>query len=511
MPQKRLTMRRIREILRLKWDKGLSQRVIALSCRISPSTVNEYLKRAEKAGVHWPLPEEMTEEALIQLLYPDEQKETSAKKVVPDWEQIRKELKRKNVTMRLLWTEYKEKHPNGYQYSQFTELYRRWLKKQEPVKRNEHKAGDKMFVDYTGQKVAVYDPETGEVNEAEIFVAVLGASNYTYAEAQWGQDSANWINGHTRACNFFEGVPDAIVPDNLKSGVTTANYYDPEINLAYQEWAEYYGVAILPARAAKPRDKAKVEGAVLIVERWILARLRDRKFFSLAALNKAMEYLLKELNDRPMQQYEQSRHCLFEEIEKAALNPLPEKPYEFAVRKIARVHVDYHVEYKKHRYSVPHTLIHEEVTLRVTEHLVEIFHKSEKDPVATHPLSYAPGRFTTLAEHMPPNHRFNVEWTPERFLRWADEIGPSTRRCIEYLLKTRQHPEQAFRSCLGILRLANKYSKSSLENACGQFGSGDVISYREIKLLLDAVPPPTQPVEPCLPPHINIRGEQYYT
>jgi transposase len=510
MPQKRLTMRQIREILRLKWDKGLSQRVIAHSCRISASTVNEYLKRAEKGGLRWPLPEEMTEEGLAQLLYPEEQKATTSDKVVPDWEQVRKELKRKNVTLRLLWTEYKEKHAQGYQYSQFTELYRRWQKKQKPVKRNEHKAGDKMFVDYTGQKVAVYDAETGEVNDAEIFVAVLGASNYTYAEAQWGQDSANWINGHTRACNFFGGVPNAIVPDNLKSGVTAANYYDPKINLAYQEWAEHYGVVILPARAAKPRDKAKVEGAVLIVERWILARLRDRKFFSLAALNKAIADLLKELNDRPMQQYEQSRRCLFEEIEQADLNPLPEKPYEFTIRKIASVHIDYHVEYKKHCYSVPHTLIHEEVSLRVTEHLVEIFHKSQKDPVATHPLSYAPGRFTTLAEHMPPNHRLNVDWTPERFLRWADEIGPSTQHCIEYLLKTRSHPEQAFRSCLGILKLANKYSKSSLEIACGQIGAGDAISYREIKSRLEAVPPPTQPVEPCLPPHVNMRGEQYY-
>lgn len=510
MPQKRIAMRKMREILRLKWDKGLSQRMIALSCRISPSTVNEYLKRAEKAGLCWPLPEEMTEEELAQLIYPEGQKATSADKVMPDWEQVRKELKRKHVTLMLLWTEYKEEHPNGYQYSQFTELYRRWLKKQDPVKRNEHKAGDKMFVDYTGQKVPVYDPETGEEKWAEIFVAVLGASNYSYAEAQWGQDSQDWINGHTRACNFFGGFPDAIVPDNLKSGVTEANFYDPEINLAYHEWAEYYGAVILPARASKPRDKAKVEGAVLIMERWILARLRDRKFFSLASLNKAIADLLKELNDRPMQQYEQSRRSLFEEIEQAALNPLPDKPYEFAIRKVARVHLDYHIEYKKHRYSVPHTLIHEEVNLRVTEHLIEIFHKSQKDPVATHPLSYSPGRFTTLAEHMPPNHRFHAEWTPERFLKWAEEIGPSTRRCIEYLLQTRTYPEQAFRSCLGILKLANKYSKQALENTCSQINPGDTISYREIKSRLDALPTPTQPVEPCLPPHANIRGEQYY-
>jgi transposase len=503
-------MRKIREILRLKWDKGLSQRMIARSCRISPSTVNECLKRAEKAGLGWPLPEGMTEETLEQLLYSDEQKTTPAEKAGPDWEQIRKELKRKHVTMKLLWTEYKEKQPNGYQYSQFCELYRRWLKKQEPVKRNEHKAGEKMFVDYSGQKVPVYDPETGEERLAEIFVAVLGASNYTYAEAQWAQDSQNWINGHTRACNFFGGVTDAVVPDNLKSGVTEANFYDPEINLVYQEWAEYYDVAVLPTRTARPRDKAKVEGAVLIVERWILARLRDRKFFSLAALNKTIAALLKELNERPMQQYEQSRRSLFEEIEQADLNPLPEKPFEFAVRKLARVHVDYHVEYKKHFYSVPYTLIHEEVSLRVTENLIEIFHKSQKDPVATHPLSHYAGRFTTCTDHMPPNHRFKGEWTPGRFLKWADEIGPSTLRCIEFLLKSRSHPEQAFRSCLGVLHLANKHSKASLENACGQIRPGDTISYREIKARLEAAPAPAQAMEPDLPPHANMRGEKYY-
>ncbi len=510
MPQERLTMRKIREILRMSLEKGLSQRAIERSCRISHSTVNEYLKRAKKAGLSWPLPEGMTEESLYQKLYPERQKDAPRDKAMPDWEKVRKELARKHVTLKLLWDEYLENDPNGYKYSQYCELYRRWLRKQDPIKRNEHKAGDKMFVDYAGDTVPVIDPETGEIRQAEIFVAVLGASNYTYAEAHWSQNLPNWIYAHVRACNYFGGVTDAIVPDNLKSGVKKPDFYDPDINPTYQAWAEYYGVVILPARVAKPRYKAKVEAGVLVVERWILARLRDRKFYSLTALNQAIEQLLEELNNVPMQQSGLSRRTVFEDIDKDALNPLPDIPYQLTLYKIARVHVDYHVEYEKHWYSVPHSLIHEEVTLRVTEHLVEIFHKSQVDPVATHPRSHAHGRFTTSPEHMPKQHSFQTEWSPERFLKWAEEIGPATRGCIQTILQARQYPEQAYRSCLGILNLANKYGKQRLEDACQQISTEAPISYREIKTILDLQPVPPQLVETNLPPHTNIRGKLYY-
>ena len=509
MSQERLSMRKIREILRLKWECQLSQRTIARSCRISRSTVSEYVRRAEAAGLSWPLPESLSEEELYRLLFPEKQPSQPAEKVLPDWKEVRNELRRKSVTLKLLWTEYRERHPDGYGYSQFCELYRQWLQKLDPPMRLTHKAGEKLFVDYAGETVPIVNPETGEIIQAEIFVTVLGASNYTYAEAQASQDKANWIGGHVRALFFLGGVPQLIVPDNLKSGVKDPCYYEPELNPTYQELAEHYGVAILPARVRKPRDKAKVEVGVQVVERWILARLRQRTFFSLAELNQAIRRLLAELNTRPMQHLEQSRRQLFETVDRPALRPLPERPYEFAEWKAARVNIDYHVEYDKHYYSVPHSLIHEEVQLRATEGLIEIFHKSQRQPVAVHPRSQAPGRFTTQTAHMPAKHQKHLEWTPERFLKWAKDIGPATVQCVQAVLASRQHPEQAYRACLGILNLANRHGRERLEAACLQAIPGQRFSYREVKDLLDHLP--ASPESGAIPPdHDNLRGQTYY-
>jgi transposase len=513
MPQERLTLRKIREILRLKWELGLSNRTIARSCRTSHSTVGEYVKRAETAGLKWPLPEDIDDEKLTELLFPrtgQEQKQTIP---VPDWEKVHTELRRKGVTLQLLWMEYIEKCPQGYCYSQFCALYREWAKKLNPTMRLRHQAGETLYVDYTGQTVPVIDPNTGEIKEAEIFVAVLGASSYTYAEAQWAQDLANWTGGHVRTFEFIGGVTEVVVPDNLKAGVTHPCRYEPDINMTYQELAEYYGIAVVPARVKKPRDKAKAEVGVQVIERWILARLRDRKFFSLAELNRAIRKLLIEINERPMQHLGKSRKELFEELDRPALKPLPDRPYEFAIWKKARVNIDYHVEYDKHYYSVPHRLHRQEVYLRATERTLEIYFNRER--IAMHPRSKAKGRHTTISEHMPPSHKHYHDWSPERFTRWAAKIGADTEKLIQIVLSSKKHPQQAYRSCLGILGFADKHGQDRLESACRYALAHDICSYRGIKNILvnkldlsssheDA------PQCSSLPPHNNIRGKPYY-
>jgi len=513
MPQERLTVRKIREILRLKWECQLSERVVARSCRTSHSTVGDYVKRAETAGLKWPLPEELSDNQLYGLLFPRTEQLTPKTTPMPDWEKVHLELCKKGVTLRLLWMEYLEKYPQGYCYSQFCQLYRHWAGKLKPTMRLNHKAGEKMFVDYAGQTIPVIDPTTGEIRDAEIFVAVLGASSYTYVEAQWHQDLPNWIGGHVRAFNFWGGVTEVVVPDNLKAGVSHPSHYDPEINPTYQEMAEHLGVAVVPARVRKPRDKAKVEVGVQNVERWILARLRNQKFFSLVELNKAIRELLEDLNNRKMEHLGQSRRELFELVDRPALKPLPTTPYEFAYWKKAKISIDYHVEYEDHYYSVPYHLYPGEVLVRASEKTVEIFSSGER--VALHPRSQAKGRHSTLAEHMPSEHRFYSEWSPERFIRWAEKIGPGTTKIVQMELASRQHPEQAYRACLGILGFAKKYTPGRLESACHYAFANEIHSYRGIKNILvnqidqlsssEGVPQPS-----LLPPHTNIRGKDYY-
>jgi len=505
MTHERLTMRKIQEVLRLKWACGLSNRAIARSCSISHSTVKEYLERAKSAGVNWPLPEQLTEEELFKQLFPEKAQAEAKLKAMPDWQQVHTELRKQSVTLKLLWSEYKEANPDGFQYSQYCDRYRQWACKLNPTMRLVHKAGEKLFVDYAGDTVPLVDPETGEITQVQIFVAVLGASSYTYAEAQPSQELEHWIGCHVRALAFFDGVPLVVVPDNLKSGVKHPSRYEPDLNPSYQELARHYGFAVIPARVRRPRDKAKVEAGVQVVERWILARLRNQTFFYLADLNRTIRKLLEEINQRPMEHLEKSRQELYEAVDHPALQPLPSTPYEFARLKICRVNIDYHVEYDKHFYSAPYTLIHQEVTLRVTERTVEILHKGQS--IATHPRNSVPGRYTTQPTHMPVRHQKALEWSPERFVHWAEDIGPATTQMVQAVLAGRQHPEQAYRSCLGILNLASRFNKPALETACQQALVAHLHSYREIKNMLDGQF--ADKTEASLN-HDNIRGEKYY-
>jgi transposase len=511
MAQERLTMRKTREVLRLKWECGLSNRAIARSCSISHSTVGEYLRRAEAAGLSWPLPSDLDEDALFAHLFPRPPDAGIREILCPDWSYVHAELRKKSVTRRLLWVEYREEHPGGYGYSQFCALYREWAKRLKPSMRLTHKAGEKVFVDYAGHTVPVADPQTGEVHQAQIFIGVLGASNYTYVEAQWSQELPNWIGGHVRMFEYFGGVPEIVVPDNLKAGVKDPCRYEPDLNPTYQDLAEHYGVAVIPTRVRKPKDKAKAEVGVQVAERWILARLRNRTFFGLADLNQAISELLDPLNGRLMEHLGRSRRELFQMLDQPALKALPEQPYEFAVWKKARVNIDYHIEFGKHYYSVPYSLIHEEVYVRATQSTIEIFFKNRR--VASHRRLHARGRHTTLAEHMPPAHQKYLEWSPERIIRWAETIGPHTAQLVQALLESRKHPQQAYRSCLGILRLAERYGEARVEAACRRALPAGICSYKGVKNILDAKLDQVEPEEPSTvvpETHQNVRGQAYY-
>ena len=510
MTQDRLTMKKIKEILRLKHEAGLSNRAIAGACKISNSTVGEYLRRAKAAGISWPLGE-LSEDEIYQKMFGDPTPVPEKAKPLPDWEEVRKELRKKGVTIHLIWIEYIEKHPDGYKHSQFEEYYRRWKKTHcEPSMHITHVGGERMQVDYVGLKMQITNPETGEVSLVPVFVAELPASNYIYAEAQSSANQCNWNNGHVRAIEFFGGVVRIVVPDNLRTGVTKPNYYEPDINPAYQELAEHYHFAVLPARVKHPKDKGAVENGVQNVERWVIAPLRNRTFFSLAEVNQAIREQLDRLNNKVMSAVGRSRRQEFEDIDRPNLRPIPEKPYEYAIRKTVTVHIDYHVEFDKHFYSVPHILIHEEIDLHVTEHMVEAFHKGKS--VAIHPRSFKHGGFSTLREHMPPNHQFMDRVNAQQLVHWAEAVGPQTAALVNATLKSRPFPEQAYRSCLGILGLAKKHPHSRIEQACQAALDAKSFSCKTVKDELDwLIKQPALPVTPeTLPAHANIRGDKYY-
>jgi len=506
MTQERLTLRKIREILRLK-DAGLSNRAIARACKISNSTAGEYLRRAQAAGLSWPLPEGLSEDDLFQRLFPQSDREENPERPLPNWETIREELKKKGVTLKLLWIEYRDRNPGGYGYTQFCDYYRKWAKTQSPTGRFLHKGGEVLEVDYAGLTVTIVTPETGETRQAPVFVATFPASDYLYVEVQPSQELCHWISGHVRAFEFFGGLPKILRPDNPKTGVKSPNYYEPDLNPTYQEMAEYYQVAVLPARVRKPRDKGNVENGVQNVERWVLAPLRHQTFFSETEVNRAIKPLVDGLNNRPMTHLNKSRRQLFEELDQPELRPLPEKPYEFATWKTAKVNIDYHVAFEKHFYSVPHTLIHQQVEIRASERMVEIFHKGQQ--VAIHPRSRTTGRFSTRSEHMPDNHRFVLGLNADWLLRQAQEIGPQTFQYLTALLQSRTYPEQAYRSCLGVLSLARKHPRSLLEMACQRLQTAHLLSYGDLKSELEALARQT-PLDQPPTVHENIRGETYY-
>ncbi|MDQ0191637.1 IS21 family transposase [Alicyclobacillus cycloheptanicus] len=503
-------MRKIKEVLRLHNEIQLSERAIARSVNLSRDTVSRILSRANELNLQWPLPEDIDDVKLESELFPRPQGRPK-NCTEPDWNYIHKESRKKGVTLQLLWQEYKAEYASGYQYSQFCERYRQWKKTLQISMRGEHRAGEKMFVDYAGPTIPYIDRETGEILQAQLFVAVLGASNYTFAEAQPSQGLESFVGGHVRAFTFFGGVPQLLVPDNLKAGVKEADRYEPVLNPTYHEMASHYGAAVMPARPKKPKDKPHAEAGVLLVERWILAVLRNRKFFSLAEINQAIRPLLTQLNEKPFQKLEGSRKSLFENIDKPALRPLPSTPYEFAIWRTAKVNIDYHVEAEKAYYSVPYQLVGQKLEVRLTQKVVEIFHKGKR--VASHHRLFIKGKHATDPTHMPEAHRKHLEWTPKRLIDWGRSVGPNTGTLVERILESRKHPEQGYRSCLGLLKLSKQYSKERMEAAALRALTIGAFSSRSVKSILQTHADQTVlPLDlpETVPVHENIRGADYY-
>ena len=514
MSRERLSMRKTRDILRLKYEQGLSHRAIVRACQVGLGTVNEYISRAERAHIPWSLAQTWSDEELDRALFPRPAAGSEPRdRALPDWAIVAKELRRKGVTRFLLWEDYHREHPDGYSYSHFCDLFRESCNLSKAWMHQIHKAGEKLFVDYAGQTLSVLDCSTGEIIQVQIFVATWGASDYTYAEATWGQSLEDWIGSHVRAVCFFGGCPQILVPDNLKSGVTTPCRYEPLLNRSYEEMARYYGMAIMPARIVKPRDKALVENHVLNVERRILAPLRDRVFVGLDDCNRAIAELLVKLNDRPFQKMPGTRRQMFADLDAPVMLPLPAQRYEYAEWTRARLGFNYHLCAEACYYSAPYALIKKMLDVRLTEKVVEIFHDTKR--VASHIRSYQPGSYTTARAHMPSSHREYAEWSPQRLTRWASSAGPNTQKMVEMILARREHPEQAFKSCMGVMSLGKRYGVERLEAACGRAVIIGGASYRSIKSILDskldtvALPAPGEAIRQ-IPNHSNIRGAAYF-
>lgn len=512
MPTEKVSMRKIKEVLKLNYD-GIGNREIARRLKISAGSVSNYLTRAKAAGLVWPLNDDWTEDKIYSVLFPTENKKTTHP--LPDFSKVHQELKRKGVTLMLLWYEYQQQIPGGYSYSRYCELYQAFIGKCNPSMRLTHHAGEKLFVDYSGLTVSWIDKTTGESHKAQIFVAVLGASNYTFVEATADQSLLSWIQSHVHAFEFFGGVTTCLVPDNLRSGVTKAHLYDPDVNRTYQEMADHYSVAVVPTRVRTPKDKPKVEVGVQGIQRWILAPLRDVTFFSVQEINDAIKPLLTAYNERAFYELEGSRLSQYLEVDKPALKPLPPRPYIYAEWKKARSGGDYHVAINKHYYSIPYQYIGENIDVRITSTTIECFHK--RDRIALHQRSYKSGH-TTIHEHMPSQHQVYADWTPARMYAWAKSIGPNTAQLINELTSMYKIPEQSFRSCFGILRMSKTYGSERLENAAIRALSIGAIRYKNIESILKSgldqqplaklagEPIPAEPTRL----HDNIRGSEYF-
>jgi len=517
MAQKRLSVRKTKEILRLRFEEGRSLREIGRSVGVSPSVVHDCLARFKGSGLQWPLEPKLDDEQLEGRMYVPRGQSSERLLVAPDCPWIHRELSRKGVTLYLLWQEYKlAQGEAGYQYSRFCDVYRQWRRPLGAVMRQQHKAGDKSFVDWSGDGIEITDRGTGEVREAPLFVGVLGASGYAFAKASENRKSAHWLQLHSEMLEYWGGVTAAVIPDNEKTGVTSPCRYDPDLNPVYAAWAEHYDTTVMPTRPRKPRDKALVENAVLNAQRWILAALRNHVFFSVGQANQAIADKLVDYNERPLKKLGISRRELFEQLDWPALEPLPLKRFEPFEWSRPTVNIDYHVVVDKHHYSAPYTLIGERLEARWTGRVVELFHKGHR--VASHARSYVPWGWTTADEHRPPAHQKHLEWTPERITRWAGKTGPGTARLAEQILAARGHPERGFRACLGVMRLGQKYGAARLEAACARAVALASPSYRTVRSILDSgadqlpLPGvgPTDPQQPRLPHHENIRGPKYY-
>jgi transposase len=514
VPEEGLSMRKIREVLRLS-ALGLAQHQIARSCSIVQSTVHKYLKLAQAAQLSWPLPEEINDQKLDRLLF-GERGDPPNRRVhtPPDWPALHKELQaHKNLTLELLWQEYKQADPDGYAYSRFCDLYREWSRAQNLTLRQPHNPGEKLFVDYAGATIPIHDADTGEIHQAAIFVAAMGFSSYTFAEATWSQDLNCWIGSHIRTFEYLGGLPRLIIPDNTKTGVTKSCRYEPDLNPTYSEMAAHYNVAVLPARPRKPRDKAKVENAVQVVQRWVVAALRKRKFVSLGEVNQAIAELLVVLNNKPFRKRSGTRASLFLALDQPALGPLPAERYEIGQWSRFTVELDYHIPAGGHFYSVPYRLVGQQVDIRLTAGTVEIFRQGLR--IASHARSPLADQATTVTEHRPKAHQQYLEWTPSRLLNWADTAGPNTGQLFRQILVTKPHPEMGYRSCLGLVRLAGLHTLPRLEAAAARavhFGAYSLHSVESIlKHHLENEPWTVIPVvRPATPLHDNIRGAAYF-
>lgn len=505
-------MRKIQEVFR-QHEQGHSNRDIGRSLNISAGTVSNYLYRAKVSGLRLDEALTMTEPALYERLFLPS-KSNATNRVLPDWDGIHAELRKKGMTLMLLWREYREGHPDGVGYSQFCEHYKRHAKQISPVMRQVHKAGEKVFVDYAGMTVPWMEPSTGEVHEAQVFVASLGASQYTFVDVTESQSLEDWIASHIRMWAYFGGVSKMVVPDNLKSGVSKAHRYDPDINANYQHVSEHYGFAIVPARAGEPKDKAKVENAVGCIERQILAPLRHATFTSIAEIKAAVKPRLTAFNQQRFQKMKTSRLELFNTLDKPALMPLPPEVYQYAEWKKAKVNIDYHFVFDEHYYSVPYQYIHHSIEIRADGKTVECFYQGQR--IAVHTRSKKRYQHTTLAEHMPSAHKAHAQWTPERIQRWALKTGQNTADFIEHMIASRAFPEQAFRSCMGLMRLARSFGPERLEKACRIALDAGMTRYQQVEKLLknkmDSVEIKSKPQTqtPVISSHHNIRGSNYY-
>ena len=508
-------MRRIRETLRLHLQAGLSYGEVARALKIAKSSAGKYVLLARVAGVDWSIAQTLTDDELEARLFRPAVPRSSHQ-LAPDFALVHQELKRAGVTLQLLWEEYArdlgDQRALAYKYTSFCIKYRAFAQSLKRSMRQVHIAGEKLFVDYSGDTVPLTDADTGEITAAQIFVATLGASNYTYACATARQTTADWIDAQVRALEFFGGTPRLIVPDQARALIKYPDSYDPEPNRTYEEFAEHYGCALLAARPGHPRDKPKVEASVLLVQRWILARLRNRRFFNLAELNQAIAALLVDLNQRAFKKLPGCRASAFKELDAPVLKALPATRFEISRWKSAKVNIDYHVEFDAHYYSVPHRLVSTTVELRVTENLVEAFQANQR--VACHALSHKRGAHTTTPEHMPASHRAHLEWTPGKLIDWGRRVGVSTAAVVTWQLEHRPHPEQGYRACLGLKRLAREYTPARLEAACTRALAIRSPSFRSVASILKSGLDRQHSLLPAtttaLPEHENVRGPDYY-
>lgn len=513
----RLTMRKVREVLRLKYELGRSRAEIAASVGAGASTVSGYIERATEAGLTWAAASGMSDAEVEARLFRDAGRNEPAARVAVDFPWVHRELSRVGVTLQTLWVEYREGAASAaplrpYEYSRFCDLYSRWRRNLAVSMRQVHRAGEKLFIDYSGKKPRVVDPSTGEVTEVELFVAVLGASNYTFVEATRTQKLADFVGSTTRAFEFFGCVPQVVVPDQLRSAVAGPDRYEPDINPTYLEMAQHYGVTVIPARPRKPKDKAKVEGGVLIVQRWILAALRNRTFFSLAELNVAIRELVDRLNARPFKRLDGCRRATFELLDRPAMRPLPACRYELAEWRHAKVHIDYCVTFDHRHYSVPYALVGESVDIRATASVVEVLHRGAR--VASHPRHYGPKGAATIAdEHRPRAHREYGKWPPERVVAWAESIGANVGAVAGAIMARRTHPETGYRACLGVIRLSDRYGRERVDAACARAVAIGSPTFKSVQAILKSGlerAPLAQPPAREVIDHDNIRGASYF-